>query len=93
MTATMEIIRSKYPGRLALSPKELGSLLHKTPHYICKAVRAGVFPIPWMRIGNKIMFPVSAVVAALDSGAPPPTPRRRGRPTKAEQMRRAGNEG
>lgn len=86
MNATMEIIRTKYPDRLVLSPEELGSLLHMTPPYIRKAVRAGQFPIPWRRIGNRIMFPVSAVVAALDGASPLPAPRRRGRPTKAEQI-------
>lgn len=98
MNATMEIIRAKYPDKLVLSPEELGSLLHMTPPYIRKAVRAGSFPIPWRRIGNRIMFPVSAVVAALD-GDTPPKKRGPGAPTtaeriaKREQQQRAGTEG
>jgi len=84
---TMDIIRSKYPDRITLSVEELAPLIHMSTHYIRKAVRAGLFPIPWKRIGNRIMFPVSTVVATLDDGNSPPTPRRRGRPTKAEQVR------
>lgn len=91
-STTMEIIRTKYPDRITLSVEELAPLIHMSTHYIRKAVRTKSFPIPWRRIGKRIMFPISAVVAALD-GEAPPTPRRRGRPTKAEQMPRAGNEG
>lgn len=93
LSTTMEIIRTKYPDRITLSVEELAPLIHMSTHYIRKAVRTESFPIPWRRIGNRIMFPVSAVVAALDGSAPPPAPRRRGRPTKTEQMQRAGNEG
>lgn len=87
MTTTMDIIRTMYPDRITLSVEELAPLIHLSTCYIRKEVRAGRFLIPWRRIGSRIMFPVSAVVTTLDGGDPPPTPRRRGRPTKAEQMR------
>lgn len=87
MTTTMDIIRTMYPDRITLSVEELALLLPLSPQYIRKEVRAGRFLIPWRRIGSRIMFPVSAVVTTLDGGDPPQTPRRRGRPTKAEQMR------
>jgi len=88
MTTTMDIIRTMYPDRITLSVEELAPLIHMSTTYIRKAVRAGLFPIPWKRIGNRIMFPVSAVVATLDDGSSPPQPRRRGRPPKVEQLAR-----
>lgn len=91
MTTTLDIIRIKYPDRITLSVEELAPLIHMSTTYIRKAVRSGRFPIPWKRIGNRIMFPVSTVAATLDDGSSPPTPRRRGRPTKAEQMRKENN--
>lgn len=87
-TTTLEIIRTKFPDRITLSVEELAPLIHMSKTYIRKAVRAGKFPIPWRRIGSRIMFPVSAVVATLDDGSSPPTPRRPGRPTKAEVIAR-----
>lgn len=87
MTTTMDIIRTMYPERIFLSVEELAPLIPLSPPYIRKEVRAGRFLIPWRRIGSRIMFPISAVVSTLDGGDPPPTPRRRGRPTKAEQIR------
>lgn len=87
MSATLDIIRTMYPDRITLSVEELAPLLPLSPQYIRKEVRAGRFLIPWRRIGSRIMFPVSAVVTILDGGDSPPTPRKRGRPTKAEQMR------
>lgn len=88
MTTTMDIIRTMYPDRITLSVEELAPLIHMSKTYIRKEVRAGRFLIPWRRIGSRIMFPVSAVVATLDDGSSPPTPRRRGRPTKAESVAR-----
>lgn len=86
-TTTLDIIQAQYPNRIVLSVEELGSLIHMTSPYIRKEVRAGRFFIPWRRIGSRIMFPVSAVVSTLEGGAPP-TPHRRGRPTKAESIAR-----
>ncbi len=88
MTTTMDIIRTMYPDRITLSVDELAPLIHMSPSYIRKAVRAGRFPIPWRRIGNRIMFPVSTVVTTLDECGLPPAPGRRGRPSKAEQIAR-----
>lgn len=88
MTTTMDIIHSKYPDRITLSVEELAPLIHMSTHYIRKAVRADRFPIPWKRIGNRIMFPVSTVVATLDDGTSPPKPPKRGRPNKAEVIAR-----
>jgi hypothetical protein len=88
MTTTMDIIRTMYPDRITLSVEELALLIHMTPPYIRKEVRAGRFLIPWRRIGSRIMFPVSAVVSTLDDGTSPPKPRRRGRPTNAEVIAR-----
>lgn len=88
MTTTMDIIRTMYPDRITLSVEELALLIHMTPPYIRKEVRAGRFLIPWRKIGTRILFPVSAVVTTLDGGDSPPTPRRRGRPTKAESIAR-----
>jgi hypothetical protein len=87
MTTTMDIIRSKYPDRITLSVEELAPLIHMTPPYIRKEVRAGRFLIPWRRIGSRIMFPVSAVVNILDDGSSPPPKRGPGRPRKIEQIR------
>lgn len=84
---TMDIIRSKYPDRITLSVEELAPLIHMSTHYIRKAVRADRFPIPWKRIGNRIMFPVSAVVSTLDDGTLPPPKRGPGRPRKIEKIR------
>jgi hypothetical protein len=89
MTTTMDIIRSKYPDRITLSVEELAPLIHMSTHYIRKAVRADQFPIPWKRIGNRIMFPVSTVVSTLDDGSSPPKPPKRGAPTKKERIARA----
>ncbi len=88
MTTTMDIIRSKYPDRITLSVEELAPLIHMSTHYIRKAVRADRFPIPWKRIGNRIMFPVSTVVSTLDDGSSPPKPPKRGRPSNAEVIAR-----
>jgi len=88
MTTTMDIIRSKYPDRITLSVEELAPLIHMSTHYIRKAVRADRFPIPWKRIGNRIMFPVSTVVSTLDDGSSPPKPPKRGRPSTAEVIAR-----
>jgi len=88
MTTTMDIIRSKYPDRITLSVEELAPLIHMTPPYIRKEVRAGRFLIPWRRIGSRIMFPVSAVVNTLDDGTSPPKPPKRGRPSNAEVIAR-----
>lgn len=87
-TTTLEIIRTKFPDRITLSVEELAPLIHMSKTYIRKAVRAGKFPIPWKRIGSRIMFPVSAVVSTLDDGTSPPKPPKRGRPKKAEQLAR-----
>ena len=88
MTTTMDIIRNKYPDRITLSVEELAPLIHMSTHYIRKAVRADRFPIPWKRIGNRIMFPVSTVVSTLDDGSSPPKPPKRGRPSTAEVIAR-----
>ncbi|MBU1404324.1 MAG: helix-turn-helix domain-containing protein [Proteobacteria bacterium] len=88
MTTTMDIIRTMYPDRITLSVEELAPLIHMSKTYIRKEVRAGRFLIPWRRIGSRILFPVSAVVTTLDGSDSPPTPRRRGRPTKAESIER-----
>lgn len=88
MTTTMDIIRTKYPDRITLSVEELAPLIHMSTHYIRKAVRADRFPIPWKRIGNRIMFPVSTVVSTLDAGSSPPKSPKRGRPNKAEVIAR-----
>lgn len=88
MTTTMDIIRSKYPDRITLSVEELAPLIHMSTHYIRKAVRADRFPIPWKRIGNRIMFPVSTVVSTLDDGSSPSKPPKRGRPSNAELIAR-----
>jgi hypothetical protein len=87
-TTTLEIIRTKFPDRITLSVEELAPLIHMSTHYIRKAVRAGQFPIPWKRIGNRIMFPVSTVVSTLDDGSSPPKPKKRGAPTKKERIER-----
>jgi len=88
MTTTMDIIRTMYPDRITLSVEELAPLLPLSPQYIRKEVRAGRFLIPWRRIGSRIMFPVSAVVAILDNSSSPIAPRHPGRPTKAEVIAR-----
>jgi len=88
MSTTLDIIHSKYPNRITLSVEELAPLIHMSTHYIRKAVRAGRFPIPWKRIGNRIMFPVSTVVSTLDDRSSPPKPPKRGRPSNAEVIAR-----
>lgn len=88
MSTTLDIIRTMYPDRIFLSVEELAPLIPLSPCYIRKEVRADRFLIPWRRIGSRIMFPVSAVVSTLDDGTSPPTPRRRGRPKKAELIAR-----
>ena len=87
-TTTLDIIRTRYPDRITLSVDELAPLIHMSTHYIRKAVRAGIFPIPWKRIGNRIMFPVSTAVSTLDDGSSPPKPPKRGRPSTAEVIAR-----
>jgi hypothetical protein len=87
-TTTLSIIQSQYPNRITLSVEELAPLIHMSTQYIRKAVRADRFPIPWKRIGNRIMFPVSTVVSTLDDGSSSPKPPKRGRPSNAEVIAR-----
>ena len=88
MAKTLDIILAEFPGRITLSVDELAPMIHMSAQYIRREVRSGKFPIPWTRIGVRIMFPIAAVVTAIDNGCQPqPIPRRRGRPTKAESIK------
>lgn len=80
MSTTLDIIRAQYPNRITLSVEELSRLINESAGRIRKAVCAGRFFIPCRRNGNRIVFPVSAVVAVLDGGALPPPKRGPGRP-------------
>lgn len=90
MASTMEIIQAEYPGRITLTADELAPLIQLSVHYIRREVRAGTFPIPWKRIGSRILFPVAAVATSLDEGItpPPPPPRKPGRPKKTDTIKR-----
>lgn len=87
MSTTLDIIRAQYPNRITLSVEELAQLINVSTGRIRKAVCAGRFFIPCRRNGNRIMFPVSAVVAVLEGGTSPPPKRGPGRPRKIEQIR------
>lgn len=87
MSTTLDIIRAQYPNRITLSVEELAQLINVSTGRIRKAVCAGRFFIPCRRNGNRIMFPVAAVVAVLDGGTIPPPKRGPGRPPNAVKMR------
>lgn len=87
MSTTLDIIRAQYPNRITLSVEELAQLINVSTGRIRKAVCAGRFFIPARRNGNRIMFPVAAVVAVLDGGALPPPKCGPGRPRKVKQLR------
>jgi predicted DNA-binding transcriptional regulator AlpA len=82
-----------------LNPQELGKMLSISPRTIYNRHNIGGDLPPAMKIGKSLRFPVSGVQAWLASklvathapiAAPTPTPapRKRGRPTKAEQIAR-----
>lgn len=78
---------------LLITPSELGSLLSLAPRTIYNRINTGGDLPPVLRMGRLPRFALSDVHAWIDKKRTPaapasPPPRRRGRPTKAEQMAR-----
>ena len=86
---TLDLIQVFSGGQPVLTPAELAKALGTTGHHIRQAVGRENWPIPYRRLGGRIIFSAVAVAAYLDGEAPQaPLSRRRGRPTKAEQIAR-----
>ena len=84
--STLAVLQQQFPQRAALDCKELALALGASWKHIANSAAADEYPIRSLKIGGKRVFPLAAVAEFLDAGR-----RRRGRPTKAEQIaRRAG---
>jgi len=82
-TSSLEVLHAVFPGRVALNFEELARAIDLSKEYIENTAAKGRFPIRSVKINGRRVFPIAAVAAYLDQGAP-----RRGRPTKAEQIAR-----
>ncbi len=81
--STLAVLQQQFPQRAALDCKELALALGASWKHIANAAAADEYPIRSLKIGGKRVFPLAAVAEFLDAGR-----RRRGRPTKADQIAR-----
>lgn len=94
MSATQEIngfdlIQKFHPGKLRLGVSSLAVVIDYHEQSIRNSVAKGTFPIHSYRENGKRYFDVRDVGAYLDSMRNAPTRRRRGRPSKEEQIAKA----
>lgn len=78
-----------------LTPRQLGEMLGLAPQTIYNRHSTGGDLPPFLKLGNSLRFPASTVEAWLMAKIQTPAPaypapamRKRGRPTKAEQIAR-----
>lgn len=89
--STFEFLASRYP--LLISASELSEIVGDPVQTIRNGVHAGTYPIPSTKHGRRRVFSLLDVAQFLDrhyglDGAGGASPRRRGRPTKVDQIRR-----
>ncbi len=89
-TSTLDYLKTVYPP--SLSVKQVAEITSESPATIAGALCRGQYPIPSFKIGSKRVFRLIDVASYLDQQfAVANTPKRtkkRGRPTKVEQLAR-----
>jgi hypothetical protein len=92
MLTAREFVQQMFPGRAFVPAAAVGRLIGLAPQTTRNNISAGTFPIPTVRIANKRVVPIPALIEFLErngfaaseeapAGQPEP-PRRRGRPRK-----------
>lgn len=94
-----ELIQKAYPGRLSLTLTETARALGMSPNTAYNLHSKGKFPVKTHRSGTcRPMVYMHELINYLEGkdgsaggeSSEPEKPRKRGRPTKAESLRRAG---
>ena len=89
--STIELLALRY--RVEMSIPEVAEVTKHGCQTIRNQLAMGVYPIPSHKSGRRRLFHIVDVAAYIDRQAGfavDVSPRRRGRPTKAEQVRREG---
>lgn len=89
-TSTLEFLAARYPP--SLSVKQVAEITSESPATIAGALCRGQYPIPSFKIGSKRVFRLMDVASYIDqqfaAANSPKAKKRRGRPTKIEQLAR-----
>lgn len=89
-TTTLDYLMGRYPPSLTV--QQVGEITSESEGSIRNAISRGRYPIPSFRIGRKRVFRLLDVAAYIDqqfaAANKPKIFRKRGRPTKVEQVAR-----
>lgn len=90
-----ELVLRQFPNRVAISVKDAGVALGMAPKTALNRMYAGTFPVRIHRIGEIATVHLHDLITYLETGlaandAEPPKPKKKGRPTKADALRKAG---
>lgn len=88
--ATLELVRSLFPGQLTIPFTEAAAAIGWAPQTARNRLAEGTFPIPTLMLGSRRKVRIDHLAEFLDRTAAPigaPRARKTGRPSKAEQAR------
>ena len=96
-----DVVLKQFPGKIAISVRDAGVALGMAPKTALNRMYAGTFPVRVVRDGtlslvylhDLITYIEGDVVAPnepVEVAAEEPAPKKRGRPTKEEALRKAG---
>ena len=87
--STLDILLSRYNGKITLNVADLAQILGYHENHCRNLISQGKFPIPTFLMGSRRVARVDAVATYIDNVSEPP--KRRGPKTKAQKIAEAQN--